>query len=118
MDLKLLETISIAICVKLNTNGSCIEGNCEGGGVVRDKDGKFIMAFCLPLGRGNSNLAEAASFCLVLNGNWQSPWRIEDIVNRIKYLMELNQITTNHCFREANKVADKLASLSHSNGNT
>lgn len=100
------------------------------------------MAVCLLLGRGNSNLAEAESFLCGLNwctqnglhmvfgetdsfllqsciqGAWPSPWRTEDIVNKIKLLVKSNQVTTNHFFREANKVTDKLASLSHTTDNS
>ncbi|KAK4341343.1 hypothetical protein RND71_039844 [Anisodus tanguticus] len=117
-------------------------GTVEEGKWVRDKDGKFIMAFCIPLGRGNSNVLEAAAFLFDLNwciqngfnmvvgetdslllhnciqDIWLSPWRIESIVSKIKFLMESNQVSTNHSFREANKVANKLASLSHTTGHT
>lgn len=31
--------------VKLNSNGSCQEGNCEAGGIIRDSEGNFILAY-------------------------------------------------------------------------
>ncbi|KAG5617264.1 hypothetical protein H5410_017088 [Solanum commersonii] len=52
-----------------------------------------------------------------LQGNWQSPWKIEDTISKIKFLLDTHHIHTTHCMREANKVADKLASLNHKSGN-
>lgn len=53
--------------VKLNTDGSCKDGICSGGGAVRDSMGKLIMAFSIPLGHGSSNWAEAMAFLFGLN---------------------------------------------------
>lgn len=41
------------------------------------------------------------------------PWRILQIVEEIKKIVDEREVTVQHCFREVNKVADKLASLSH-----
>ncbi|KAG5627521.1 hypothetical protein H5410_012739 [Solanum commersonii] len=54
---------------------------------------------------------------LDMKGNWQSPWKIEDTISKIKFLLDTHHIHTTHYMREANKVADKLASLSHKSGN-
>lgn len=35
---------------------------------MRDKENKVIMAFCIPLGRGDNNYAEASAFLFGLNG--------------------------------------------------
>ncbi|KAH0730874.1 hypothetical protein KY289_002062 [Solanum tuberosum] len=99
------------------------------------------MAFCIPLGRGDSNCAKANALLFGLNwciqnghpkiigetdslllqnciqGNWQSPWKIEDTISKIKFLLDTHHIHTTHYMREANKVADKLASLSHKSEN-
>ncbi|WMV30274.1 hypothetical protein MTR67_023659 [Solanum verrucosum] len=124
--------------LKLNTDRSCINATCGGGGVLRDYQGRVIMAFIFPLGHGTNNQAEVVTllfglkWCivngvssiivevvslLVLNCTidvWEILWRIEDTVKEIKNLVGIHDIPIQHCFREANKVANKLASLSHS----
>ncbi|KAH0633460.1 hypothetical protein KY284_036246 [Solanum tuberosum] len=123
--------------VKLNSDGSCLRGICGGGGVVRDNEGRIICAYSIPLGPGTSNMAEAASILFgikwcVNNGHsviigetdsllitkcvrreWKVPWRILHIINEIQELVEKNGFEIKHCFREANRPVDKLASMSH-----
>ncbi|XP_060170788.1 uncharacterized protein LOC132601740 [Lycium barbarum] len=123
--------------VKVNSDGSCINSNCGGGGVVRYYTGKTLMAYSLPLGQGNSNWAEAHALLFGLQwcieqgmsfimgetdslliqkctqGDWTVPWRISETISKIQTLIQGRGITIQHCFREANQVADKLASLSH-----
>jgi len=45
--------------VKLNSDGSCVEGQCGGGGIIRDQEGNFIFAYTISLGARTSNIAEA-----------------------------------------------------------
>lgn len=95
------------------------------------------MAYSLFLGLGTSNwaegramlaglqhctdrgihkiIAEADSKLLVnaTNEASQAPWRLVELVDRIKEIMEERGVIVQHCYREANKVADKLAFLSH-----
>lgn len=95
------------------------------------------MAFILSLRQGTSNQAEASAllyrlkWCIQKGYNlvigetdslllqncikniWHTPWRIEKVVKEIRSLIGNNRIITIYCFREANQVADKLASLSH-----
>ncbi|XP_075084722.1 uncharacterized protein LOC142167977 [Nicotiana tabacum] len=123
--------------VKLNTDGSCIHGTCGGGGVVRDALGRFIMAFTMPLRQGTSNSAEASLFlfglewCIrmgynlvigetesmllqnCINNTVSIPWILEETVKNIKKIMEDHGVQTRQCFTQANQVADRLASLSH-----
>ncbi|XP_070056684.1 uncharacterized protein [Nicotiana tomentosiformis] len=47
--------------VKLNSDGSCKEGKCGAGGVIRDKEGFLVFAYSLVLVSGISNWAEAAA---------------------------------------------------------
>ncbi|XP_075085124.1 uncharacterized protein LOC142168347 [Nicotiana tabacum] len=125
------------LIMKLNSDGSCLDGNCRGGGIVRGSDRCIIMAYLLPLGPGTSNTAEASAllyglkWCInygfnsiiretdslilqnSVTGQWDIPWRISDIVEEIKLLVNTHDIKTRHCYREANRVANKLASLSH-----
>jgi len=42
-----------------------------------------------------------------------TPWRIKDMFQEIMKIVEDHGYHISHCFREANKPADKLASLSH-----
>ncbi|OIT00190.1 PREDICTED: uncharacterized protein LOC109228743 [Nicotiana attenuata] len=130
---------SSALFVKLNSDSSCIRGKCGAGGVVRDNNGKFIIACAIPLGQGTSNWAEACAMLFGINwfiqkgtpliigetysilihscisGTWATLWRISDKINELKMLEDSHDIVTHHCFREANKVADKLAALCHIN---
>ena len=47
--------------IKLNTDGSALTnpGQTGAGGILRDKEGKMVMAFATPLGEGTNNTAEA-----------------------------------------------------------
>ncbi|KAH0671069.1 hypothetical protein KY289_025562 [Solanum tuberosum] len=123
--------------MKLNTGGSCIGESSGGGGVVRDSNGNCIMAFILPLGNGTSNIAEPKAFLsglkwcianehifttvetdslLLLNSIlnlWSTPWRMRETVEEIRELILIHNNQINHCYREANRVTDKLASYSH-----
>ena len=102
---------------------------------MSDKEGKVIMAFCIPLGRGDSNCVDANALLFSLNwciknghpriigetnslllqnciqGTWQSPCKIEDTISKIKFLLDTYHIHTTHCMREANKFADKSSFL-------
>ncbi|XP_075099097.1 uncharacterized protein LOC142175982 [Nicotiana tabacum] len=110
---------------------------CGGGGLVRNNQGIVIFAYSIPLGPGTSNFAEAATVLIGIkwcatNGyglslgetdsmlltkcirrEWKVPWKIESIITEIQDIVEEHGFVINHCFREANKPADKLASLSH-----
>ncbi|XP_070052273.1 uncharacterized protein [Nicotiana tomentosiformis] len=99
------------LSVKLNSNGSCVEGKCGGEGIIRDYQGFTIFAYSMQLGPGTSNIAEAAA--LLFAREWKSPWKIEKYVREIQKLVEEHGFTIFHCYREANKPADKLAAISH-----
>ena len=47
--------------IKINTDGSALTnpGQTGAGGILRDKEGKMVMAFATPLGEGTNNTAEA-----------------------------------------------------------
>ncbi|XP_060201911.1 uncharacterized protein LOC132630347 [Lycium barbarum] len=121
----------------MNSDGSC-RGNSNGGrGVVRDSLSKCIMTFILPLGEETNNTVEIKAFLFALkwcieNGhnmivtetdslllknciseNWSMPWNIRETIKDIKLFIHGNNVIIEHCFREANKATDKLASLSH-----
>ncbi|XP_060195354.1 uncharacterized protein LOC132624623 [Lycium barbarum] len=122
---------------KLNSNESFKEGKGGGGGIVRDWNGKLIMAFSIPLGSCSSNLAiakallfglqwcmennmeqlvlESDSLLLTIGVQNQGhvPWQIEDTVAKIRQLMIEKDCSIGHCFRKVNMVADKLANFCH-----
>ncbi|KAK4713482.1 hypothetical protein R3W88_019389 [Solanum pinnatisectum] len=99
--------------LKLNTDGSCIEGNCGGGAEASAL--LFGLKWCIDNGM-NQIVAGTDSLLLqnTINGIWTTSWRIEETIRDIKSLVGLHGITTTHCYREANKVADKLVSIGHS----
>lgn len=123
--------------VKINSDGSCKDGICGGVGMIRDWEGHLIFAYSLKLGVGTSNWAEATA--LLYGVNWcinngyefilaesdskllvecvndlsSTPWRIQKEVKELKESMIDTGFILKHCYRETNKVADKLASLSH-----
>lgn len=48
-----------------------------------------------------------------ISGIWPTPWRIANKVRQLKTLVESHRVITRHCFREANRVANRMAALSH-----
>ncbi|GAV81935.1 RVT_3 domain-containing protein [Cephalotus follicularis] len=118
--------------LKLNTNGSCIDNACAGGGAVRDHTGMLVLAFSSSFGTGNSAEAEAKAMLLGLrlcserglsiyfmeldslfivncfNDPWDPPWAIEYILRDNKNLIPYNA-TISHFFGEGNGLADRLA---------
>ena len=46
--------------LKVNTDGSAITNPCRlgAGGILRDKNGRLVMAFTTPLGEGTNNKDE------------------------------------------------------------
>ncbi len=47
----------------------------------------------------------------VLNGKWRMNWRIKDTIEEIREeIKDLDYLNISHCYREANKAADYLAS--------
>ncbi|XP_059277807.1 uncharacterized protein LOC132031987 [Lycium ferocissimum] len=127
-----------SMMAKLNSDGSSKDGQCGGGGLIRDNQGNFIFAYSFNLGQGTSNMAEASALLYGLkwcanNGinlvwgetdslllvkcikrEWKPPWKIAKEIQQIQNLVEENGFNISHWFREANKPADKLASFSHS----
>lgn len=125
--------------MKTNADGSCKEGYCGGGGVIKDQLGSLVFAYSLNLDQGTSNWAEAKAmlygvqWCIsngyefilaesdskllvdCVNDLSIIPWRIQDEVKELKDHMENTVFILNLCYREANKVADALASMSFLN---
>ncbi|WMV20142.1 hypothetical protein MTR67_013527, partial [Solanum verrucosum] len=124
--------------IKLNSDGSCVQGSCGGGGLIRDNQGNMMFAYSLGLGQGTSNMAEARallyglkwcvsrgydrvwgetdSLLLVkcINGVWRTPWRLDKLIQEAHQIVESHGFIISHCFREANKPTDILASRSYS----
>lgn len=49
---------------------------------------------------------------------WTIPWKILNYVNNIQSIVAEHGFSINHCFREFNQFADKLANLSHTFDNS
>ncbi|XP_059306149.1 uncharacterized protein LOC132057525 [Lycium ferocissimum] len=79
--------------VKINSDGSCKDGQCGGG----ESDSKILV----------DSVNEAISI----------PWRMIKEVEELRQYIEQTGFIMQHCYREGNKVADKLAALSHGNTN-
>ncbi|XP_015084239.1 uncharacterized protein LOC107027648 [Solanum pennellii] len=126
--------------IKINTDGSALtnEGKIGAGGIIRDKEGKMVMAFSTPLGEGSNNKAEieAALFGLTwafelgfknilleldsqLVVHWISNktaphWSFTNQLERLQHIvMQTQNFRCSHIFREANWVADALSKHSH-----
>lgn len=72
------------------------------------------LKFCVEMGLSRI-IEEADSALLVacVKEEGEIPWRIMQTVSQIKQLMKTKEIVPRHCYREANRVADKLATMSH-----
>lgn len=120
---------------KLNVNGSSIgnPGKSGGGGVLRDDIGKLVFAFSKYFGYCSNNVVELRvvlerlSLCKQLGfskidiecdslvvANWIVDkkcivWYLWDFWDKLVVLLEEFDFSINHCFREANSVANLLA---------
>ncbi|XP_019263389.1 PREDICTED: uncharacterized protein LOC109241123 [Nicotiana attenuata] len=70
---------------KLNSDGSCVEGNCSMGGVIRYDPGNFILAYSSFTGTDTKNSA--------------TPWRIAQEIEEIKKLVHEENVGAQHCFK-------------------
>ncbi|CAN4089322.1 unnamed protein product [Withania somnifera] len=75
----------------------------------------FGIKWCINNGH-NMIIGETDSLPITkcIRREWKLPRRILNIISEIQELVEEHGLEINHCFREANKTADKLANLSHS----
>ena len=126
--------------IKINTDGSALTnpGKIGAGGIIRDKDGKLILAFATSLGEGSNNKAEteAALFGLVkalelgfkniimeldsqlvvhwINKKSAHHWNVANEIAKIQFLiLQTQNFKCQHTLREANWVADSLSKHSH-----
>lgn len=64
--------INVLRQIQMEVN-SLIIGKLVGGGILRDKEGKLLMAFTTPHGKGTNNKADIESFLIwfnLANGAW------------------------------------------------
>ena len=124
--------------VKLNTNGSAnaSSGSTEGGGLIRDDRGNWIMGFTRKIGKTNSFLAETWALrdglllCNQLNLNvvmveldakalvdtLKNPSYANTIVSSLFddcrcLAAQIPQLSIKHIYCEANRCVDRLANL-------
>ncbi|XP_059295685.1 uncharacterized protein LOC132049028 [Lycium ferocissimum] len=122
---------------KINSDRSHKNNSSGGGGVIRNSQGKMIMAYSIHFGPGTSNIVEAKAllfgvqWCIhhnitnleletdsILLMSWikdvfKIPWQVDKIIRDIRRSLEGTFWSIQHCFHEANKVADLLAAMSH-----
>ncbi|XP_059289936.1 uncharacterized protein LOC132043485 [Lycium ferocissimum] len=121
--------------LKLNTDG-CSKGNpgsSGGGGILRDENGHFLMAFSAYYGQCSNNIAETKAilmglrWCIdrgyqniniesdskliigMINGDIRHCSKSKDLIQQIDMIKNQGNINFKHCFREANTVADYFA---------
>lgn len=121
--------------IKLNADGGCKgnPGKSGGGGIFRDCNGDFLLAYCDVYGYGTSMQAESmVVFCglqfvaelggryvwleldslelvLILQGLHQCSWRLHYVVRNIRKAMEQYSYTVTHIMREGKQGANELA---------
>nr|XP_027127722.1 uncharacterized protein LOC113743823 [Coffea arabica] len=121
--------------VNLNTNASVVSGRAMGGGVVRSTKGDLVFAFYKEFGEQDILSAEAlalqeglrscqdnnllgfvvevdsSTLVSVVSSKMPSRWPLCNIIRHIQFLVANLGVSLVHTFREANAVADALASL-------
>ncbi|XP_071917045.1 uncharacterized protein [Coffea arabica] len=121
--------------MKLNTDASVVSGRASGGGVVRSAEGDLVFAFYKEFGDQNVLSAEAlalleglrscqdnnlrgfvvevdsSTLVSVVSSKLPSRWPLCNIIRHIQFLAANLGVSLVHTFREANAVADALASL-------
>ncbi|XP_024172136.1 uncharacterized protein LOC112178182 [Rosa chinensis] len=126
--------------VKINFDGSVIQQNNNAaiGFVIRDNFGSPVIACAKRIGKANVPLTEAVALResllkaqelnytnLLIEGDSQlvihcvigktnTPWHLQSIIQDIKQLASnFNSVVFTHTLREANFVANALASIGH-----
>ncbi|KAL0291521.1 UNVERIFIED_CONTAM: putative ribonuclease H protein [Sesamum angustifolium] len=121
--------------VKLNTDGDS-KGNpgvAGAGGIVRDYEGKFILAFSEPIGFTNNMVAEmhvvlrGIGICLekgfskvwleldalhvihLIFRQVRGAWYIQNMLQHIQIYLKQTEVRISHIFREGNQAADYFA---------
>ena len=124
--------------VKLNTDGSSLgnPGLVGGGGLIRDKDGAWVVGFARNIGISSSFIAklwalrdrllicvhrnfnavevelDAKAVIDVLSASKSTNSLVAPLVDDCRQLAtQIHQIHSKHCFREANRSANKLARM-------
>ncbi|KAG5587084.1 hypothetical protein H5410_047518 [Solanum commersonii] len=98
---------------QVNSDGSCIDGNCGAGGVIRDYNGRFIMELVQVIGLKGELcwLVYNIVLCKAYTKSLRGYLRTIDLVDKTKEIMVERGVIVQYCYREAIKVADKLAFL-------
>ncbi|XP_060201107.1 uncharacterized protein LOC132629772 [Lycium barbarum] len=125
------------LTMKLNTDGCCKgnPGEAAGGGIFRDSNGQLVMAFHSYFGTISNNVVECLAILKglqwcndhgfhdfviesdsqmvihMINGKYITPIVLRDQIRKIGQTMSQGRIIAQHCFREANFVADHLANM-------
>ncbi|XP_060200113.1 uncharacterized protein LOC132628344 [Lycium barbarum] len=127
-----MEKIPSDRCYKCNKDGAsrANPGPSSYGFCVRDWKGDMVFAQWKKIEETTNAISEArvvmegVRFCVtkksllvvidtdstlirnILNGEWKAPWCIASLVDKIRVLMEDNNMTIQHVIKEGNKMAD------------
>ena len=123
---------------KVNTDGACNQSTLRSaaGGVIRNDEGRFELAFFWFLGRSTSLIAElkaiwkglklckelnltnvivetdsTTAIALIKKSDMQWNWKMGLIVQNILDLTKHMCIVFSHVYREGNKAADHMANI-------
>lgn len=122
--------------LKMNVDGSKMGSATTAGGVFRDSNGEFIFGFAIKLSHSDILQAELQAIwhglqicqekqlinvevesdselaCKMIGNRTNIPWKYTYLVRRICKLLGVG-FSLKHTYRQANKVADGLATLAH-----
>ncbi|PRQ37612.1 putative ribonuclease H [Rosa chinensis] len=124
--------------VKINFDGSVRRDSAASGFVIRDHNGRPVIAATKCVGNSSTPVAEATALrdsliaakdkgftrvevegdsklvIDVVTGRVIPPWRLLKLIEDIRTIAtSFSQITFKHIYREANFVADAIANLGH-----
>lgn len=135
--IKIIRWLCPKVGFSLNVDGAAKgnPGHCGGGGCLRGSNGELVHGFSYYYGIGTSLMAEtralldglrmgeksglpitviysdSMTLCSLIQSNKHPPWRICYWWEEIKAIIDRNQWSLQHTYREGNCVADTLASL-------
>jgi len=109
-------TGTYGFCLR-NTVGDLIYAEAEKIGVTTNVEAEMkaiveAVRYCVRVGI-RKIVIESDSILMVkiINGIWKVPWEIAEWFNELKQTLRELEATTQHTFREGNKMADYIANL-------
>ncbi|CAN1169619.1 Putative ribonuclease H protein At1g65750 [Linum perenne] len=105
--------------VTLNSDGSVVQGRAAAGGILRDNEGRGLLAYSTNLGICSITRAELRGALEGIKQAWDAGYRRVEIQTDSMAAMAIltdnsARISHTHVYREANFAADFLANQGHS----